>query len=595
MARYSVDIHANVTGFEELNAIEKQIKNIQSIAKNPINIKLDIDGKNTDILKQMTALGKNASTAFTKGFNINKSGIDDFTNLKKNLVDEINNLQNEIQKSLKNNHGLNVSIADQIINEKSVEKWANEFVNKQKHAYEKAQKEVTKQQMKDIDNQKSLLQKIDNEVNNGLFDYRSAKNKSFLDKYVGQDGDTLKRARQQIESINQLQEKLQKGSLTDSDKIDSYKQLNSEVEKLSYSMKQVGIEYTKTLAPGVASESANKVKAYYESNSKAINKYGTDLKKLEESYRNITTLEEKLKLDKQFSGLKSKISAEGLTGKSTRDELKRAFGQIAEFAGIYGAIQNVIYEVPRQMAQNVLEVDKAMTTLQMATGVSNDKAQELMGTYNELGDQLKATGTDVAASATEWLKQGKSIAESQKLAKDSIVLSKIGDLSAEESTKTITAAMKSYDLDESEVMNFIDKISAIDMASATDVGGLADAFNKVAANARNAGVETEKVLAYAATIGETTQEGMDSVGTSLNSIFSRMGNIKLSRLKDPESGEDLSNVETSLKNVGISLRESTGEFRDFDEVIDETASRWDSFSEVTQRSIASSFAGKDVA
>ncbi len=591
MARYSVDIHANVTGFEELDAIEKQIKNIQSIAKTPIDIKLDISGKNTDILKQMTTLGKNASTAFTKGFNINKSNIDDFTNLKKNLVDEINSLQKEIQKSLKNNHGLNVDIADQIIDEKSVEKWANEFVNKQKQAYEKAQKEASKQQIKDIDNQKSLLQKIDNEVNNGLFDYRSTKNRSFLDKYVGQDGDTLKRARQQIETINQLQKKLQEGTLTDSDKIDTYKQLNSEVEKLSYSMKQVGIEYTKTLAPGVASESANKVKAYYESNSKAINKYGTDLKKLEESYRNITTLEEKLKLDKQFSGLKSKISAEGLTGKSTRDELKRAFGQIAEFAGIYGAIQNVIYEVPRQMAQNVLEVDKAMTTLQMATGVSNDKAQELMGTYSELGDQLKATGTDVAASATEWLKQGKSIAESQKLAKDSIVLSKIGDLSAEESTKTITAAMKSYDLDESEVMNFIDKISAIDMASATDVGGLADAFNKVAANARNAGIETEKVLAYAATIGETTQEGMDSVGTSLNSIFSRMGNIKLSRLKDPESGEDLSNVETSLKNVGISLRESTGEFRDFDEVIDETASRWDSFSEVTQRSIASSFAG----
>ena len=539
MARYSVDIHANVTGFEELDAIEKQIKNIQSIAKTPIDIKLDISGKNTDILKQMTTLGKNASAAFTKGFNIDKSNIDDFTNLKKNLVDEINSLQKEIQKSLKKNHGLNVNIADQIIDEKSVEKWANEFVDKQKQAYEKAQKEVAKQQMKDIDNQKSLLQKIDNEVNNGLFDYRSTKNKSFLDKYVGQDGDTLKRARQQIESINQLQKKLQEGTLNDSDKIDTYKQLNSEVEKLSYSMKQVGIEYTKTLAPGVASESANKVKAYYESNSKAINKYGTDLKKLEESYRNITTLEEKLKLDKQFSGLKSKISAEGLTGKSTRDELKRAFGQIAEFAGIYGAIQNVIYEVPRQMAQNVLEVDKAMTTLQMATGVSNDKAQELMGTYSELGDQLKATGTDVAASATEWLKQGKSIAESQKLAKDSIILSKIGDLSAEESTKTITAAMKSYDLDESEVMNFIDKISAIDMASATDVGGLADAFNKVAANARNAGIETEKVLAYAATIGETTQEGMDSVGTSLNSIFSRMGNIKLSTLKDPETGEDL--------------------------------------------------------
>ena len=60
---------------------------------------------------------------------------------------------------------------------------------------------------------------------------------------------------------------------------------------------------------------------------------------------------------------------------------------------------------------------------------------------------------------------------------------------------------------------------------------------------------------------------------------------------DPETGEDLSNVETSLRNVGIELRASTGEFRDFDDVLDETASRWNSFSEVTQRSIAASFAG----
>ena len=152
-------------------------------------------------------------------------------------------------------------------------------------------------------------------------------------------------------------------------------------------------------------------------------------------------------------------------------------------------------------------------------------------------------------------------------------------------------ANKSYDLSVDEVMSFVDKISAIDMASATDVGGLAQAFNEVAANARNAGVEADKLLAYAAVIGETTQEGMASVGTALNAIFSRMGNIKLSRLEDPETGEDLSNVETSLGNVGIALRETTGEFRDFDEVLDQVAANWSSYSEVQQRSIASSLAG----
>ena len=172
-------------------------------------------------------------------------------------------------------------------------------------------------------------------------------------------------------------------------------------------------------------------------------------------------------------------------------------------------------------------------------------------------------------------------------------MSKIGDLSSEDATKTITAAMKSYNLTESEVMGFVDQISAIDMASATDVGGLATAFNEVAANAKQAGVSTQELLSYAAAIGETTQEGMASVGTSLNAIFSRMGNIKLARLKDYENnGEDLSNVETVLRGVGISLRSSATEFRDFDEVLDETASRWTSFSGVQQRAVAQAFAGK---
>ena len=50
----------------------------------------------------------------------------------------------------------------------------------------------------------------------------------------------------------------------------------------------------------------------------------------------------------------------------------------------------------------------------------------------------------------------------------------------------------------------------------------------------------DKLLGYIAVIGETTGEGMSSVGTGLNAIFSRMGNIKLARLKDYQNnGEDL--------------------------------------------------------
>ena len=85
---------------------------------------------------------------------------------------------------------------------------------------------------------------------------------------------------------------------------------------------------------------------------------------------------------------------------------------------------------------------------------------------------------------------------------------------------------------------------------------------------------------------------MSSVGTSLNAIFSRMGNIKLSRLKDYQNGgEDLSNVETVLRGVGISLRDTDGEFRNFGDVLDDTANKWSSFGSVQQRAVAQAFSG----
>lgn len=425
-----------------------------------------------------------------------------------------------------------------------------------------------------------------------------------LKNYDGQDTDALKRANAELESykaslkeVDSLIERMNDPTaqpLTSADYSDMYihfENMEDSAKRYSNAMKEVNAQSSKTLKDGVATTKSNEILTYYNNNTKAIKKYGQALKDLAEDAKKATTQADLDDINRRFKELKTTISAEGLTGKSFLDDFKRATGQIAQFTGIYGVLQNVMQDIPREMAQQVIKVDDAMTNLRMATSITNKEAQSLMKTYSELGNELKATGVDVATSATEWLKQGKSIQEAQNLAADSIVLSKIGGISSEDATKTITAAMKSYDLAESEVMGFIDKISSIDLVSATDVGGLSQAFNEVAANAKNAGVESEKLLAYAAVIGETSQEGMASVGTSLNAVFSRMGNIKLSRLKDYETGEDLSNVETVLRGVGISLRDSQDQFREFDDVLDETANNWKNYSSVQQRAVAQAFAG----
>ena len=364
-------------------------------------------------------------------------------------------------------------------------------------------------------------------------------------------------------------------------------------EKLNNEMKILDATQSKALNPGEGNIQANKIRTYMENNTKAAKEYGVVLENLVKQSENATTKGEAQSINQQFKQMQAEISAKGLTGTSMFSEVKRGFSQISQFVGTYGILQSGMNKA-QEMVQNTYDVDSAMTQLQMATGVSNDKAKDLMKTYSNMGHQLKATGTDVAASSTEWMKQGQSVEKSNKLAESSIKLSKVGDLTSENATKYLTSARKGYGITSAEdTLKIVDKMSSVDMASATDVGGLAEGMSEVATNANLAGVSMDKLLGYLATIGETTQEGMSSVGTGLNAIFSRMGNIKLARLKDYQNnGEDLSDVETVLKGEGINLRDKQDKFRNFGDVLDEVAGKWTSYSDVSQRAIAKAMAGK---
>lgn len=529
-AQFQVDVNVVTHGAEKVNELEQKLSKMQNKS---VDIKFNVQGQNQ----------------------IN------------NIIQQLQNVQRQ---------GINLNLNN----------------NNMARSAQNAARQYTQNFQRQINSSK-LRYNIDT----GKYAAASSRMSKQLGAYGTQDTANIQKATAALASYNQALDKLQNhynGSnvLGKKQLQQTFQDMTKAGDTFKNTLSQIRDESSKALSPSIASTSGNKVVSYMNANSKAVKKYGAELKTLEQQYRSMTTAGEKASYDKAFANLKSRIQAEGLSGNSMWDETKRAVGQIGQFAGIYGMLQSTIMQIPSKTITAVKDYDAAMTNMQMATGISNNQAQELMKTYSDMGKQLKVTGVDVATSATEWMKQGKTIEESNKLAQDSIVLSKIGDLSSDDATRTITAAMKSYDLNESQVMDFVDQISAIDMASATDVGGLADAFNEVAANANQAGISTKQLLSYAAVIGETTQEGMSSVGTSLNAIFSRMGNIKLSRLKDYQNGgEDLSNVETVLRGVGISLRDTDGEFRNFGDVLDETAGRWSEFGTVQQRAVAQAFSG----
>ena len=380
------------------------------------------------------------------------------------------------------------------------------------------------------------------------------------------------------------------GSVANRDKlIQKEEELARQIKATTNEVKSYNAEYAKS---SKVDSLHQKIQEFYDKNTASHRTWGAQLRNMldETAHGAQLTATRVNEIEQEFLGVGNAARQVGKLGDSFFGGIKKQAGQFLQWFSVTSVIMEGVQQV-RKMVNEVKTLDNAMMDLTMATGYNKSQIEDLMDTYFKLGDKLSATASDVAASADTWLRQGKSIAETNKLIENSMVLSKIGGLSSEDSTKYLTSVMKGYKVATEDVIGVVDKLSAVDMASATDVGGLAEGMSEVAASADLAGVSMDKLLGYLATIGEVTQSGMSEVGTTLNAVFARMGNIKLSRLKDYETGEDLSNVETVLRGVGINLRDSMNSFRDFDEVLDETASNWNNYSEVQQRAIAQAFSG----
>ena len=246
----------------------------------------------------------------------------------------------------------------------------------------------------------------------------------------------------------------------------------------------------------------------------------------------------------------------------------------------------------RKVYTNVVELDGAITDLQIATGKTRDETTKLVQSYADLAKQLGATMTEVAEGADTWLRQGYSVEETTQLISDSMKLSKLGQLEAAEASKALTSAMKGYKVEVEDALSIVDKFTAVDMAAATSAGDIATAMAETAASANVAGVSMDRLIGYISTVAEVTQDGAESVGTFYKTLFARMGNVKTGRFIDGETGERLNDVEGTLSTLGIELRSSNDTFRDFGEVLDEVGAKWNSYTNVQQHAIATAFAGK---
>lgn len=239
----------------------------------------------------------------------------------------------------------------------------------------------------------------------------------------------------------------------------------------------------------------------------------------------------------------------------------------------------------------IVDMDKAVTNLSVAQGQGRDTAANYLKQLNFQAQSIGATTKEVAQSADSWLRQGKSVKETGDLVYDSMILSKLGQIESAKASEYLTSALNGYKKSASEAIDIVDKLTAVDMESASDAGGLAESMSRTASAASMAGVSMDKLIGMISTVKEVTQASDESVGNMFKSVFSRMNQIKAGKFVDEETGESLNDTEKVLNKIGISMRDTNGQFLSSEKILDEVGSKWKSFDGVTQRAVATAMAG----
>ena len=273
----------------------------------------------------------------------------------------------------------------------------------------------------------------------------------------------------------------------------------------------------------------------------------------------------------------------------TTQTLKQVFAQFG--IGI-SAVQIVNYF--KNMALEAFNfyksLDAALNEIYVVSNLSSDAVNNLKDNFIAMAEDTGMALDDVTRSAVLFYQQGLNTDEVLEMTEVTSEFAKVAGIDAVDAADKLTAAVNGYCLEASDAALVADKFNKVAAASAADIDELSTAFSKAAAQANQAGVGMDNYLAYIATMVEATREAPENIGTSLKTIMSRMQQVKEGGTT--EDGEtDVNAVETALKSVGVSLRDTNGELRDLEEVLGELGPKWNSLDRNTQAYLGTIIAG----
>lgn len=274
---------------------------------------------------------------------------------------------------------------------------------------------------------------------------------------------------------------------------------------------------------------------------------------------------------------------------SVTDKIMNTFGNTVRWgitASIFQTIQNSLY----RSVDYVKELDTSLNNIQIVTGASSENMRNFSLKANEAAANLGASTVAFTDAAQLYAQNGYSEEDYTKLAELTTKVANVTQQSTSDVSEQITSLMAGYKMSIEEADDALSGMAVVAAESASDLGELANAEQKVASAANTLGVSQDQLTAQLSTIISVTREAPETIGNSLKTIYARLGDLKLG--KTLEDNVNLGKVSNQLQGLGVQILDTNGDMRAMGDILEDLMGKWKGFSAAQQQAAAVALAGK---
>ena len=325
-----------------------------------------------------------------------------------------------------------------------------------------------------------------------------------------------------------------------------------------------------------------------------------EVNELRDALNNPAAYQQADKLGQKMAELKKHAKELGLETENLIDKFERLFGQHLSTMIVMAALHKM-QDAARQVYQNVVDIDTAMTELRKVTNETNATYVKFMEDAADRAQRVGATISDTITATADFARLGYNLEDASSISDAALIYKNVGDGISDINTasESLISTMQAFNIQAKDSMKIVDEFNEAGNNFAISSAGVGEALQRSGAALAAANNTMEQSIALATTMNRIIQNP-ETVGTTLKTVAMYLRSTKADVEAAGEFTEGMAETTSKLRDSLKALSHgqvdifdsATKQYKSTTDIIIEMGKAWDKMSDKEQAAALELMGGK---